>query len=332
MIDRGRRSIGIDLKHPSAAPRWCCASASAPTCCSKASGPASPSGSASGPDACRARNPRLVYARMTGWGQDGPLAGDVGHDVNYLSIAGVLWHIGPEGGAPVPPINLLADFGGGGSLVVMGILAALVERGDVRRGPGRRRGDGRRQRAADEHLLRARRDGRLGSTRGTNLLDGGAHFYNVYETADGEYVSIAAYEPKFYANLLALLGPLGFDDLDPAAQMDRRSGPALKARLGGAVPHPHASRVGRVLRRPRGVLRAGAVDVARRAPIRTTSRATRSSTSTARPSPRPRPASAARRAVQGAPVSRGPTPTPRSPNGASARAEIAQLKADGAIA
>ena len=73
-----------------------------------------------GPDACRARNPRLVYARMTGWGQDGPLAGDVGHDVNYLSIAGVLWHIGPEGGAPVPPINLLADFGGGGSLVVHG--------------------------------------------------------------------------------------------------------------------------------------------------------------------------------------------------------------------
>ncbi|MDX6312774.1 MAG: alpha-methylacyl-CoA racemase [Streptomyces sp.] len=183
-----------------------------------------------GPDACRARNPRLVYARMTGWGQDGPLAADVGHDVNYLSIAGVLWHIGPEGGAPVPPINLLADFGGGGSLVVQGILAALVERATSGLGQvvDAAMVDGSAQLMSIFFGLDA-----MGSwgPRGTNLLDGGAHFYNVYETADGEYVSIASYEAKFYANLLALIGPLGFDDVDPAAQMDRAQWPALKARI-----------------------------------------------------------------------------------------------------
>ena len=125
--------------------------------------------------------PALVYGRMTGWGQNGPLAGDVGHDVNYLSLAGVLWHLGPAGHAPVPPINLLADFGGGGALVVTGILAALRRARPLGRGSGDRRGDGRRQRAADEHLLGLDAMGGWGP-RGTNLLDGGAHFYNVYET------------------------------------------------------------------------------------------------------------------------------------------------------
>jgi alpha-methylacyl-CoA racemase len=183
-----------------------------------------------GPDACRARNARLVYARMTGWGQDGPLAADVGHDVNYLSIAGVLWHIGPEGGAPVPPINLLADFGGGGSLVVQGILAALVERATSGLGQvvDAAMVDGSAQLMSIFFGLDAM--GGWGP-RGTNLLDGGAHFYNVYETADGEYVSIASYEPKFYANLLALIGPLGFDDVDAAAQMDRAQWPVLKQRI-----------------------------------------------------------------------------------------------------
>ena len=191
-----------------------------------------------GPDACRARNPRLVYARMTGWGQDGPLAGDVGHDVNYLSIAGVLWHIGPEGGAPVPPINLLADFGGGGSLVVMGILAALVERATSGEGQvvDAAMVDGSAQLMSIFFGLDAM--GGWGP-RGTNILDGGAHFYNVYETSDGEYVSIASYEPKFYANLLALIGPLGFDDVDPAGQMDRSQWPALRDAHRRADPHAH---------------------------------------------------------------------------------------------
>jgi alpha-methylacyl-CoA racemase len=142
----------------------------------------------------------------------------------------VLWHIGPVSGAPVPPINLLADFGGGGSLVVMGILAALVERATSNAGQvvDAAMVDGSAQLMSIFFGLDA-----LGSwgPRGTNLLDGGAHFYNVYETADGEYVSIASYEPKFYANLLALVRPLGFDDVDPAAQMDRSHWPALKTRL-----------------------------------------------------------------------------------------------------
>jgi len=229
VIDRGRRSIGIDLKHERGAEVVL-------KLCERADvllegfRPGVAERLGVGPDACRARNPRLVYARMTGWGQNGPLAGDVGHDVNYLSIAGVLWHIGPEGGAPVPPINLLADFGGGGSLVVTGILAALVERATSNEGQivDAAMVDGSAQLMSIFFGLDA-----LGTwgPRGTNLLDGGAHFYNVYETADGEYVSIASYEPKFYANLLALIGPLGFDDVDPAAQMDRTQWPPLKARI-----------------------------------------------------------------------------------------------------
>jgi alpha-methylacyl-CoA racemase len=226
VIDRGRRSAGIDLKHPDAA-------AVVLRLCERADvllegfRPGVAERLGIGPDPCRARNDRLVYARMTGWGQDGPLAGDVGHDINYLSLAGVLWHIGPEGGAPVPPINLLADFGGGGSLVVMGILAALVERAASGRGQvvDAAMVDGSAQLMSIFFGIDAMRGW---GDRGTNLLDGGAHFYNVYETADRQYVSIASYEPKFYGNLLRRLG---LDDLDPAQQMDRAQWPALKSRF-----------------------------------------------------------------------------------------------------
>src|SRR5467141_2424627 len=202
VIDRGRRSVGIDLKHedgPEVLLRMC----ERADVLLEGFRPGVAERLGVGPDACQARNPRLVYARMTGWGQDGPLSGDVGHDVNYLSIAGVLWHIGPEGGAPVPPINLLAAF----VERATSDLGQVVDAAMV---------DGSAQLMSIFFGLDA-----MGSwgPRGTNLLDGGAHFYNVYETADGEYVSLAAYEPKFYANFLRLIGPLGFDDLDPAAQM-----------------------------------------------------------------------------------------------------------------
>jgi alpha-methylacyl-CoA racemase len=226
VIDRGRRSVGIDLKHPDGA-------GVVLKLCEQADvllegfRPGVAERLGVGPDICRARNARLVYARMTGWGQDGPLAPDVGHDINYMSIAGVLAHIGEEGGPPVPPINLLADFGGGGSLVVMGILAALVERAQSGEGQvvDAAMVDGTAQLMSIFFGLDAM--GGWGP-RGTNLLDGGAHFYNVYETADGEWISIASYEPKFYANLLAVLG---LDDLDPAQQMDRSQWRALKARF-----------------------------------------------------------------------------------------------------
>jgi alpha-methylacyl-CoA racemase len=229
VIDRGRRSIGVDLKHPHGAEvvLGLCDHADVLL---EGFRPGVAERLGVGPDACHARNRCLVYARMTGWGQDGPLAADVGHDINYLSIAGVLWHLGPAGGPPHPPINLLADFGGGGMLVVTGILAALVERG--RSGEGQvvdaAMVDGSAQLMSIFFGIDAM--GGWGE-RGTNLLDGGAHFYNVYESADGEYVSLAAYEPKFYVNLLACIGPLGFDDLDPAQQMDMAQWPALKERF-----------------------------------------------------------------------------------------------------
>ena len=231
VIDRGRRSIGVDLKHPDGA-------GVVLRLCERADvllegfRPGVAERLGVGPEQCRERNPALIYARMTGWGQDGPLAADVGHDVNYLSIAGVLWHLGPEGHAPVPPINLLADFGGGGSLVVMGILAALVERARSGHGEGQVIDAAMVDGSAQLMSIFFGIDSIGGwGPRGTNLLDGGAHFYNVYETADGGFVSIAAYEPKFYANLLALIGPLGFDDLQPDAQMDKTTWPALRQRL-----------------------------------------------------------------------------------------------------
>jgi alpha-methylacyl-CoA racemase len=229
VIDRGRRSVGVDLKNPGGAEvvlRLC----EQADVLLEGFRPGVAERLGVGPGHCRARNERLVYARMTGWGQTGPLAGDVGHDINYLSVAGVLWHLGPEGHAPVPPINLLADFGGGGALVVTGILAALVERG--RSGAGQvvdaAMIDGSAQLMSIFWGLDAMG---VWGPRGTNLLDGGAHFYNVYETADGGYVSVAAYEPKFYANFLRLIGPLGFDDLAPEHQMDMSVWPALKQRF-----------------------------------------------------------------------------------------------------
>jgi alpha-methylacyl-CoA racemase len=229
VIDRGRKSVGVDLKHPDGA-------GVVLRLCERADvllegfRPGVAERLGVGPEQCRARNERLIYARMTGWGQTGPLAHDVGHDINYLSIAGVLWHLGPEGHAPHPPINLLADFGGGGSLVVLGILAALVERAGSGEGQvvDAAMVDGSAQLMSIFFGIDAM--GGWGP-RGTNLLDGGAHFYNAYETADGGFVSIASYEPKFYANLCALLGPLGLDDLDPAAQMDMTRWPALKRRF-----------------------------------------------------------------------------------------------------
>src|SRR3954451_15370620 len=233
VIDRGRTSVGVDLKHPDGADvvlRLC----ERADVLLEGFRPGVAERLGVGPEACHARNPALVYARMTGWGQTGPLAGDVGHDVNYLSVAGVLWHLGPEGHAPVPPINLLADFGGGGSLVVMGILAALVERAQSGRGQvvDAAMVDGCAQLMSIFWGIDA-----IGGwgPRGTNLLDGGAHFYNVYETADGGYVSLAAYEPKFYANLLARIGPLGFDDLTVETQMDNAQWPAWKERLAALI-------------------------------------------------------------------------------------------------
>jgi alpha-methylacyl-CoA racemase len=181
-----------------------------------------------GPDAVLARNPKLVYGRMTGWGQDGPLAPRAGHDINYIALAGVLHAFGRKGEAPVPPLNLVGDFGGGGMLLGFGIACALVE--------AQRSGRGQVVDAAmveGASLLAAMFSGFLAAKqwheeRGANILDTGAPWYDVYETRDGKFVSIGAIEAKFYQELLERLG-LANEALP--AQYDRAAWPQLRARF-----------------------------------------------------------------------------------------------------
>src|SRR4029078_1062710 len=158
------------------------------------------------------------------------MAHDVGHDINYIALAGVLAHIGTAGGPPVPPINLVGDFGGGGLLLAFGILAALLERGQSGKGQviDAAMIDGAAMQMSVFVGISAM--GFWSDERGTNLLDGGAHFYGVYETADAKYISIARYEPQFYAELVRLLAPLGIE-LDPETQMDQSAWPDLKLRM-----------------------------------------------------------------------------------------------------
>lgn len=181
-----------------------------------------------GPDACLARNARLVYGRMTGWGQHGPLAHAAGHDINYIAISGALHAIGRAGEAPVPPLNYVGDFGGGGMLLVVGVLAALLEA----RGSGRGQvvdaamTDGAALLSAFMYSYKAM--GQWSNQRGENMLDGGAHFYDTYACADGLYIAIGAIEPQFYAELRERCG---IHDPVFDAQLDAARWPLLKLRL-----------------------------------------------------------------------------------------------------
>lgn len=183
-----------------------------------------------GPEACWERNPKLVYGRMTGWGQDGPWAHAAGHDIGYLAVTGVLHAIGRAGGPPQPPLNLVGDFGGGALYLVVGVLAALYEAGRCGRGQVVDAAivDGAASLLTGMYGLFGA--GAWHDERGTNLLDTGAPFYDVYETSDGGYVAVGALEPKFYAEFVARLG------LDPAqADRDDPAGwPALRERIAGA--------------------------------------------------------------------------------------------------
>lgn len=178
-----------------------------------------------GPDVLLARNPKLVYGRMTGWGQDGPLGPRAGHDINYIALTGVLHAIGRAGGAPVPPLNLVGDFGGGGMLLAFGIACGLVE--------ARKSGKGQVVDAAmvdGASLLAAMFSGmmaagRWSETRGDNVLDTGAPWYDAYETKDGKHVAIGSIEPKFYEELLQRLDLQG---QNLPAQHDRKGWPALR--------------------------------------------------------------------------------------------------------
>ena len=182
-----------------------------------------------GPETCLARNPRLVYGRMTGWGQDGPLAQEAGHDINYIALAGALGAIGPAGGDPVVPLNLVADMGGGGMLLALGVAAALVHAGKTGQGQvvDAAMTDGVAIQLAGTYGLLGR--GLWSDRRGSNLLDGAAPFYRTYRCADGGHVAVGSLEPKFYA---ALLDGLGLAD-DPlfGAQYARDAWPAMSARL-----------------------------------------------------------------------------------------------------
>jgi alpha-methylacyl-CoA racemase len=183
-----------------------------------------------GPDTCLARNPRLVYGRMTGWGQDGPWANAAGHDINYISLAGALAHFRRAGQPPMPPLNMVGDYGGGAMFLAFGVVCGLLE--------VQRSGNGQVVDAAmvdGAALLMTmfwtlREIGAFDEHHpGSNLLDTGAHFYDVYECADGAYVSVGALEPQFYAVLLQRLGLDGDEAF--AAQMNRAEWPRLKQRL-----------------------------------------------------------------------------------------------------
>lgn len=182
-----------------------------------------------GPDELLALSPRLVYGRMTGWGQDGPYAPAAGHDINYIALSGVLHGIGRPGERPVPPLNLIGDFGGGAMMLAFGMVSAILH--------ARSTGEGQVVDAAMTEgaallggLFHANQaQGVWRDERGTNLVDGGAPFYDVYETRDGKYVSIGSIEPQFYALLRAELGVADDPAFDP--QMDQAGWPALKERV-----------------------------------------------------------------------------------------------------
>jgi alpha-methylacyl-CoA racemase len=228
LLFRGRRSLAVDLKHPDGAALVLDLVARADAVF-EGFRPGVAERLGLGPDECLGRNPKLVYGRMTGWGQDGPLASAAGHDINYIALAGALHPIGRRDGGPVPPLNLVGDFGGGGMLLALGIVAALLEAGRSGRGQvvDAAMVDGAALLMTMFHSLRAA--GFWTDERGTNLLDTGAPFYDVFECADGEYVSIGSLEPQFYAALLAGLGLEDDDELRP--QMDRARWPAMKKKL-----------------------------------------------------------------------------------------------------
>lgn len=183
-----------------------------------------------GPDVCLARNPRVVYGRMTGWGQDGPLAMAAGHDINYIALTGVLHAIGPKDGPPSPPLNLIGDFGGGALYLALGVVSAVLSA--ARTGKGQvldvAMVDGAASLATAAYGLRAMDLWK--DERGSNQVDGGSHYYGAYQTKDGKYISIAPIEPQFYAELLRHLG-LKKEDLPD--QLDREQWPAMRKRLEG---------------------------------------------------------------------------------------------------
>ncbi|WP_330302569.1 MULTISPECIES: CaiB/BaiF CoA-transferase family protein [unclassified Streptomyces] len=225
IVRRGRRSVFADLKEPEGRALVLALSARADVFV-EGLRPGVAERLGVGPDDCGRRNPGLVYARVTGWGQDGPLAQQPGHDLNYIGLTGVLHAMGREDGSPPPPLNLVGDFGGGSMLLAVGVLAALWERS--------RSGAGQVVDAAmidgtallSQMTLALRAMGEWSDERSSNLLDGAAPFYDTYTCGDGKYVAVAALEPHFFA---ALLDGLGIDPARLPAQGDRGGWPVLRS-------------------------------------------------------------------------------------------------------
>lgn len=224
---RNRRAVALDLRAEGAADQALALIAAA-DCLIEGYRPGVMEKLGLGPEVCLQANPRLVYGRMTGWGQYGPLAHSAGHDINYIAITGALNAIGRSGETPPPPLNLVGDFGGGGMLLAVGLLAALHEVGRSGRGQvvDAAMTDGTALLSAFTYGMKAM--GQWSNQRSENLLDGGAHFYDTYACADGKFIAIGAIEPQFYAELRQRCG---IDDPLFDGQMDAARWPLLKLRI-----------------------------------------------------------------------------------------------------
>jgi alpha-methylacyl-CoA racemase len=223
VLGRGRKSISVDLKNPNGVEAVLRLVESADALV-EGFRPGVAERLGLGPDVCMARNEKLVYGRMTGWGQDGPISHAAGHDINYIALSGVLYSVGNKDSGPIPPLNLTGDFGGGAMFLAFGVMAALWE--------VQRSGKGQ---VVDTSMLEGSAylmlpiygmhgSGFWSDVRGTNILDTGAPFYGTYECADGNWVSIGSIEPKFYAELLE---KTGMDKMNLPPQMDRESWPEV---------------------------------------------------------------------------------------------------------
>ncbi|WP_439814119.1 CaiB/BaiF CoA transferase family protein [Zavarzinia sp. CC-PAN008] len=227
LLNRGKRSIAVDLKKPEAVETVLKLIEKADVL-TEGFRPGVMERLGLGPDVCLARNPKLVYGRMTGFGQEGPMAQAAGHDINYIALAGSLSAFGNTGGKPVPPLNLVGDFGGGGMFLALGIVSALLEAKTSGKGQvvDTAMVDGAAVLGTMMYSLMSM--GAWTDKRGSNLLDSAAHFYDTYETKDGEYISIGSIEPQFYAELIRLAG-LDAETFKP--QMDRSKWPELKQKI-----------------------------------------------------------------------------------------------------